>query len=50
MHKRIFKRNDGRDLLLFGHEAHTEKNTTEIYHNHLIKDFTCIENIIKKYI
>ena len=30
MHKRIFKRNDGRDLLLYGHEPHTEKNTVEL--------------------
>ena len=30
MHKRIFKRNDGHDLLLFGYETHTEKNTTEL--------------------
>ena len=30
MHKRIFKRNDGRDLLLYGHKPHTEKNTVEL--------------------
>jgi phosphoglycolate phosphatase len=30
--------------------GYTEKNTTEIYHNHLIKDFIDIENIIKKYL
>ena len=30
--------------------GYTEKNTTEIYHNHLIKDFTSIEKIIKKYL
>mgnify|MGYP001170897388 CR=1 FL=1 len=30
MHKRIFKRNDDRDLLLFGYKAHTEKNTAEL--------------------
>ena len=30
--------------------GYTEKNTTEIYHNHLIKDFTDIEKIIKKYL
>ena len=30
--------------------GYTEKNTTEIYHNHLIKDFTGIEKIIKKYL
>ena len=30
--------------------GYTEKNTTEIYHNHLIKDFTDIEKIIKGYL
>ena len=30
--------------------GYTEKNTTEIYHNHLIKDFTAIEKIIKEYL
>ena len=30
--------------------GYTEKNTTEIYHNHLIKDFIGIENIISKYL
>jgi phosphoglycolate phosphatase len=30
--------------------GYTEKNTTEIYHNHLIKDFIGIENIITKYL
>jgi UDPglucose--hexose-1-phosphate uridylyltransferase len=30
MYKRIFKRNDGKDLLLFGLNPHTEKNTTEL--------------------
>jgi phosphoglycolate phosphatase len=30
--------------------GYTEKNTTEIYHNHLIKDFIDIEKIIKKYL
>ena len=29
---------------------YTEKNTTEIYYNHLIKDFICIEKIITKYL
>ena len=29
--------------------GYTEKNTTEIYHNHLIKDFIDIEKIITKY-
>jgi phosphoglycolate phosphatase len=30
-------------------DGYTEKNTTEIYHNHLIKDFIGIEKIISKY-
>ena len=30
--------------------GYTEKNTNEIYHNHLIKDFTSIEKIIKEYL
>jgi len=30
--------------------GYTEKNTTEIFHNHLIKDFTGIEKIITKYL
>ena len=30
--------------------GYTEKNPTEIYHNHLIKDFTGIEKIIKEYL
>jgi phosphoglycolate phosphatase len=31
-------------------DGYTEKNTTEIYHNHLIKDFMGIEEIISKYL
>jgi len=30
--------------------GYTEKNTTEIYHNHLIKDFVGIEKIISEYL
>jgi phosphoglycolate phosphatase len=30
--------------------GYTEKNTTEIFHNHLVKDFIDIEKIIKKYL
>jgi phosphoglycolate phosphatase len=30
--------------------GYTEKNTTEIYHNHLIKDYIDIEKIILKYL
>ena len=29
---------------------YTEKNTTEIYHNHLVKDFIDIEKIVTKYL
>ena len=31
-------------------DGYTEKNTTEIYHNHLIKDFIGIEKIISTYL
>ena len=31
-------------------DGYTEKNTTEIYHNHLIKDFIGIEKIVAKYL
>ena len=31
-------------------DGYTEKNTTEIYHNHLIKDFVNIEKIVAKYL
>ena len=31
-------------------DGYTEKNTTEIYHNHLIKDFVNIEKIVTKYL
>ena len=34
-------------LLKYGY---TEKKSEEIYHNHLIKDFTGIEKVIKKYL
>ena len=30
IHKRIFKRNDGQDLLLFGYNKHTENNIDEL--------------------
>ena len=30
--------------------GYTEKNTTEIYHNHLIKDFVGIEEIVTKFL
>ena len=31
-------------------EGYTEKNTSEIYHNHLIRDFVGIEKIILQYL
>ena len=31
-------------------DGYTEKNTTEIYHNHLIKDFVDIEKIVSEYL
>ena len=30
--------------------GYTEKNTNEIYHNHLVKDFVGIEKIVSKYL
>ena len=36
--------------LILIENGYTEKNTTEIYHNHLIKDFIGIEKIISKYL
>ena len=31
-------------------DGYTEKNTNEIYHNHLVKDFVGIENIVSQYL
>ena len=31
-------------------DGYTEKNTTEIYHNHLVKDFIGIEKLVSKYL
>jgi phosphoglycolate phosphatase len=31
-------------------DGYTEKNTTEIHHNHLVKDFVGIEKIVTKYL
>ena len=31
-------------------DGYTEKKITEIYHNHLIKDFVGIEKIVSKYL
>ena len=39
----------GIPLILLEH-GYTEKNTTEIYHNHLIKDIVGIEKIVSKYL
>ena len=42
-------KNAGMPLILL-EDGYTEKNTTEIYHNHLVKDFVGIENIVLKYL
>ncbi len=42
-------KNAGMPLILL-EDGYTEKKTTEIYHNHLVKDFVGIENIILKYL
>ena len=31
-------------------DGYTEKNTSEIYHNHLIRDFVGIEKIVLQYL
>ena len=41
--------NAGMPVILL-EDGYTEKNTTEIYHNHLVKDFVGIEKIVLKYI
>ena len=42
-------KNAGIPIILL-EDGYTEKNTSEIYHNHLIKDFVGIENIVLKYL
>ena len=42
-------KNAGMPVILL-EDGYTEKNTTEIYHNHLIKDFVGIEKIVLKYL
>jgi len=42
-------KNAGMPVILL-EDGYTEKNTSEIYHNHLIKDFIGIEKIILKYL
>ena len=42
-------KNAGIPIILL-EDGYTEKNTAEIYHNHLIKDFMGIEKIIAKYL
>tara|TARA_B100001250_G_scaffold296203_1_gene257760 strand:+ start:205 stop:888 length:684 start_codon:yes stop_codon:yes gene_type:complete len=42
-------KNAGLPVILL-EDGYTEKNTTEIYHNHLIKDFIGIEKIVLKYL
>ena len=42
-------KNAGMPVILL-EDGYTEKNTTDIYHNHLIKDFVGIEKIISEYL
>ena len=42
-------KNAGIPLILL-EDGYTEKNTSEIYHNHLVKDFVDIEKIVLKYL
>ena len=42
-------RNAGVPIILL-EDGYTEKNTTEIYHNHLVKDFVGLEKIVSKYL
>ena len=42
-------RNAGMPVILL-EDGYTEKNTTEIYHNHLVKDFVGIEKIVLQYL
>ena len=45
----IAGKNAGIPVILL-EDGYTEKKTTEIYHNHLIKDFIGVEKIISKYL
>ena len=42
-------KNAGIPIILL-ENGYTEKNITEIYHNHLVKDFVGIENIVLQYL
>ena len=42
-------KNAGMPVILL-EDGYTEKNITEIYHNHLVKDFMGIEKIVLKYL
>ncbi len=42
-------KNAGIPIILL-EDGYTEKNTTEIYHNHLVKDFIDIEKIVLEYL
>ena len=42
-------KNAGIPIILL-EDGYTEKKTTEIYHNHLVRDFIGIENIVLKYL
>ena len=37
-------------VILLLENGYTEKNTNEIYHNHLIKDFIGVEKIVSTYL
>ena len=45
----IAGKNAGIPVILL-EDGYTEKKTTEIYHNHLIKDFIGVEKIVSKYL
>jgi len=42
-------RNAGMPVILL-EDGYTEKKITEIYHNHLVKDFVGIQKIVLKYL
>ena len=42
-------KNAGMPVILL-EDGYTEKNTTEIYHNHIVKDFIGMEKIVSKYL
>ena len=44
------KYNQRKKAIILLEDGYTEKKITEIYHNHLIKDFIGIEKIILQYL